>query len=120
MTKSKATLGDVWTLETPGEELATEDLSIIVSVALDGHSASARNYLRKLWDNESWKSIKEKLLTEGSAWYVWWTDGVRQHATNMATMAQAKSAGSKSRKGRPRSVPRSRWSPSVALRGMSK
>jgi len=91
MAKSKATLGDVWTLETPNEELAAENLNMIVSAALDGHSASARNYLRKLWDNESWESIKKKLLTEGSAWYVWWMDGVRQHATNMATPKAVKS-----------------------------
>jgi hypothetical protein len=87
---SKAEVGDVWTLETPNEELATEDLNMVVSAALDGHSASARNYLRKLWDNESWESIKEKLLTEGSAWYVWWMDGVRQHAANLARASQPK------------------------------
>lgn len=83
MPKSKA-LSDVWVLETPDEELAAEDLNIIVSVALDKDSR-ARNYLRRLWDGEAWKSIKEKLLTEGSAWYVWWMDGVRRHAVNMAT-----------------------------------
>lgn len=86
--RSKSEVGGVWVLETPNEELAAEDLNIVVSAALDGHSTLARNYLRKLWDNESWKSIKEKLLTEGSAWYVWWMDGVGQHATNMATASQ--------------------------------
>ena len=74
---SKEPIGDVWTLETPSEELASEDLGAIVSLALEKRSTWARNYLRKLWDNESWSSIKEKLLTEGSTWYVWWMDGVR-------------------------------------------
>jgi len=78
----EAEVGDVWTLETPDEELAAEDLNIVVAAALDKDSR-ARNYLRKLWDGESWKSIKEKLLTEGSVWHVWWMDGVRQHAANM-------------------------------------
>jgi len=46
--------------------------------------ASQRAYLRKLWDGESWQDIKRKLLTEGSVWYVWWMDGVRQHLSNLA------------------------------------
>ena len=29
-------------------------------------------------EKESWKSIKNKLETEGSVWYVWWMDGVRK------------------------------------------
>ena len=35
--------------------------------------------IRSLWDGEDWKSIQEKLLTEGSAWHVWWMDGVRKY-----------------------------------------
>jgi len=32
-----------------------------------------------LWDGEDWKSIQEKLLTDGSTWHVWWMDGVRKY-----------------------------------------
>lgn len=31
---------------------------------------------------ERWQSVKTKLETEGSVWYVWWMDGVRQHIVN--------------------------------------
>jgi len=75
---------DVWTLETPNEEYASRDLRFIAGDALD-HDRQAQNYLRKLWDGESWSSIKGKLETEGSAWYVWYMDGVRQHLVNLGT-----------------------------------
>ena len=71
------------TKETPNEELAAEELQTIVDDALDEHDRKAITYLRKLWDGESWKSIKAKLETEGSAWHVWWMDGVRQHLANL-------------------------------------
>jgi len=74
-------LGDVWTLEAPDEEQASVDLSIVCEIALDGDK-DAQAYLETLWDGESWQSIKGKLETEGSAWYVWWMDGVRQHLAN--------------------------------------
>lgn len=68
---------DIWQLETENEIAASDDLSRIVDFAIAGHRKS-QNYLKKLWD-EKWLSIKKKLLTEGSVWYVWWMDGVRQH-----------------------------------------
>ncbi len=77
-------LTDVWTLETPNEEAASVDLNFIVEAAFK-HSRRAINYLRKLWDGESWQSIKSKLEVEGSAWYVWWMDGVRRHLTNITS-----------------------------------
>ena len=70
-------MNDVWTLESDQEIAASDDLSRIADFAIAGHCKS-QNYLKKLWD-ESWPSIKEKLLTEGSVWCVWWMDGVRQH-----------------------------------------
>ena len=72
----------IWELESKSELMASEDLNVICQGALKG-SRSAQNYLRKLWDNESWSSIKEKLQTEGSVYYVWWMDGVRQHLLNI-------------------------------------
>jgi len=73
---------DVWQFETSDEEDASEDLNYIIDRALKFEGSHERAYLRKLWDGESWKSIKEKLLTEGSAWHVWYMDGVRQHLIN--------------------------------------
>ena len=71
-----AKLGDVWQLESPKEKMASEDLSIISSQAIKG-DRKAQGFLMRLW-KESWKSIKNKLETEGSVWYVWWMDGVRK------------------------------------------
>jgi len=78
------TLTDVWTLETPSEEYASGDLNIIIDKSFRFSGSSERAYLRKLWDGESWKSIKAKLMVEGSCWYVWYMDGVRQHLMNIS------------------------------------
>jgi len=77
------TLTDVWTLETPDEEMASNDLNCIIEQAFRFSGSRERAYLRKLWDNEPWHSIKLKLMTEGSCWYVWYMDGVRQHLANI-------------------------------------
>jgi hypothetical protein len=76
------TLTDVWTLESPTQEEASDELNMIIDRAFTFHGVSERNYLRKLWDGESWPSIKEKLMVEGSAWYVWYMDGVNAHIRN--------------------------------------
>lgn len=75
-------LTDVWTLETPTEMEASDDLQTIIEFAL-AHNRRAIRYLRKLWGGETWEAIKDKVGTEGSVWYVWWMDGVRQHLVNM-------------------------------------
>jgi len=68
-------MSDVLVLETEVESAASYDLGDICRDALDGNS-EARVFLMKLWE-EGWAGIKEKLETEGSMWYVWWMDGVR-------------------------------------------
>lgn len=75
-------MSDVWVLETDQEQWAIDSFQWEIDKALDGDRKSI-NYLRKLWDNEKWLSIKEKLQTEGSVWYVWYMDGVRQHLQNL-------------------------------------
>ena len=75
-------LTDVWTLEAPEEEMAIDELNMIIERAFEFKGTSERAYLRKLWDDESWKSIKAKLMVESSDWYVWYMDGVRQHLVN--------------------------------------
>lgn len=77
-------LTDVWELNTLSEESASNDLDWFVEEAFRGNR-KAINYLKKLWKSESWKSIKVKLEAEGSTWYVWWMDGVRQHLANLTT-----------------------------------
>ena len=80
-------LTDVWALETPDEEAAANDLCGIVNAALN-KDKWAREYLQRLWDGESWKSIKAKLEVEGSTWYVWWMDGVREHMRSQDNQAK--------------------------------
>lgn len=75
---------DVWELQSNDQEMASEDLNFIAERALRGYRGS-QNYLKKLWPECSWKTIKERLNTEGSTWYVWWMDGVNQHLKNMFT-----------------------------------
>ena len=72
-------LSDVWTLESPRQIIAIEEINLIIETAMKFSGIKERAYLRKLWDGESWKSIKSKLLTEGSVWYVWFMDGVNKH-----------------------------------------
>lgn len=81
--KKAEPIGDVWNLNNSDQDFASDDLGRIVEHAIKGN-ASARKYLRKLWDNESWESIKKKAMTEGSAWIVWWQDGVNAHMRNMS------------------------------------
>jgi len=78
------------------QEAASEDLSIIVGLAIDGDEQS-QNYLKELWPKCSWQTIKEQLSTEGSIWfdtaffttnpqqksaYAFWMAGVNQHFIN--------------------------------------
>jgi hypothetical protein len=72
----EAQLSDVWKLETDEEEAYSNILSDICQKAKNG-DIEEREFLSGLWDGESWESIEEKLDTEGSVWYVWWMDGVR-------------------------------------------
>jgi len=74
-------LSDVWKLESDLQEQAAIHLGEIVELAFSG-SRKAQNYLKKLWNND-WQTIKERLNTEGSVWYVWWMDGVNQHLANI-------------------------------------
>jgi len=74
-------ISDVWEIETAGQKIAAENLSIFCEKAIKG-DRKAQNYLKKLW-GEKWTSIKEKLQTESSVWYVWYMDGVNAHCENM-------------------------------------
>lgn len=71
-------LTNVWELETLDEQRANDDLLGIAYCAFAGQPWAVA-YLTDLWDGENWDSIKIKLETERSVWYVWWRDGVRKH-----------------------------------------
>jgi hypothetical protein len=69
-------VGDVWKLESPKEDVASDYLSAVSEKALEGDKES-QEFLKKIF-GEKWDSIKEKLETEGSVWCVWWMDGVHE------------------------------------------
>jgi len=69
-------------LESEEQNAASDDLSVIAENAVGGHCKS-QNYLKKLWPECSWSTIKERIMVEGSAWYVFWMDGVNQHLANI-------------------------------------
>ena len=73
-------VSDVWSFETPSEEIAIEELNMLYDKAKNG-KVSARNLLKKVYD-DNWQSIKEKVETEGSVWYVYLMDGVRNYIVN--------------------------------------
>jgi len=75
-------MDDVWVLETSEQDFASEDLSRITEVAING-DRTWQNYLKKLWPECSWQTIKERISAEGSIWYVFWMDGVNQHLANI-------------------------------------
>lgn len=72
-------MSSVIKLETSEEEVASYHLANLIQKAIDTDDQRLVIYIRRLWDNESWDSIQCKFRTEGSAWYVWWMDGVREY-----------------------------------------
>lgn len=70
----------VWQLENQKQIVASEDLNIIIELALAGNR-KLQKYLKKLW-GDTWQTIKKRVNTEGSVWYVWYMDGVNQHIAN--------------------------------------
>lgn len=75
-------MDDIIKLESPAQDIASEDLNIIIDFARAGHRKS-QNYLKKLWPECNWKTIKERLEAEGSIWYVFYMDGINQHLQNL-------------------------------------
>ena len=75
-------MSDIWCLETDKQQFASEHLSSIANIAITG-DRKAQNYLKKLWPECSWQTIKERIMVEESTWYVFWIDGVNQHLVNL-------------------------------------
>jgi len=72
---------DVWQLEDDQQIAASEDLNDIIDCAMDDEQYSI-DYLKSLWPECSWQTIKKRINTESSVWYVWYMDGVNQHIAN--------------------------------------
>jgi len=89
----RKSLTDVWNLESREQEYASEDLRSIIRDAFTFGGGASRSYLRTLWDGERWPSIKKKLMTEGSTWYVWYMDGVNRHLFNMKSQKEMMEEG---------------------------
>lgn len=74
--------GSIIQLENDDESYASDVLSDMIEKARDDRRKRLRQFICSFWDNESWESIIEKAETEGSVWYVWWMDGVRELMKN--------------------------------------
>jgi len=64
-------------IESEIEKQASDILNMLVYYAYKGNR-KAINLLKNIFEEKSWKDLKEKLETEGSVYYVWWMDGVRK------------------------------------------
>lgn len=72
-------LSDVWALETPDQENACDYMNFLFDQAMLG-KVSARNLIKKCY-GDVWPLIKERMMAEGSTWYVWYMDGVNKLLT---------------------------------------
>jgi len=71
-------IDDVWKLETPSQELASEEINWLYQQATEHRSTSAWNILKSLYD-DNWETIRERMEAEGSIWYVlWYMDSVNE------------------------------------------
>jgi len=77
-------MSNVWELETRDQQFVSGHLNTIIEQAVCFKKTRARNYLKTLWPECNWRTIKERLLTEGSVWYVFYIDGVNQHSVNLS------------------------------------
>ena len=77
----KKIVGDVWSFETPDENIACDMINNIYQKALKRSGTKERNILKDCFE-DGWDTIKEKFEVEGSVWYVWYMDGVNQHIAN--------------------------------------
>lgn len=76
-------VGDVWNLATPDEDMASDDLNRIMDNAMEG-DVEAKDYLVNIiWDGDDWETIIERAETDGSAWVVWWMDGIQVHLNEL-------------------------------------
>ncbi|MHA1883075.1 MAG: hypothetical protein ACTSUO_08525 [Candidatus Thorarchaeota archaeon] len=73
--ESREPMGDIWKLESAKEDEACVALGFHCERALEG-DVKEQKFLEKVF-GEKWEHIKPKLEAEGSAYYVWWMDGVR-------------------------------------------
>ena len=74
------TLSDVWKLETPAEDIASDHINYLYEQARAG-KVGARNIIKKCFEfsGDDWQEIKKKMETEGSVWYVWYMCGVGEY-----------------------------------------
>lgn len=60
--------------------------SLIEKTILDDDPASIET-IRGYFGGEPWTTVVEKAQAEGSIWYSWWMDGVRQYIEHLSRQA---------------------------------
>ena len=68
-------------------QVASDELNSIIEEAMGGDE-EAQKFLETVFE-EPWDEAKEKLETEGSAWEVWYEDGVRKFVQMQGSKKQA-------------------------------
>jgi len=67
-------------LESAMELDYSQFLSELIEEAKASGSEDDIALIKSFWDNQDdWETIQERAAVEGSAWYVWWMDGVRAY-----------------------------------------
>lgn len=74
--KKEEQMDDVIILENNDELIVCEWINLLVDKALEGE-VFAQVTLEDIYEMK-WEKIKERMLVEGSAWYVWYMDGVHK------------------------------------------
>ena len=74
-------MSDVWQLETPKEEMYCNIINNFYEKATKG-DRNLQNGLKR-WFESDWQTIQKRFETEGSVWYVWYMDGVRNYMREM-------------------------------------
>tara|TARA_B110000503_G_C6908416_1_gene313634 strand:+ start:283 stop:522 length:240 start_codon:yes stop_codon:yes gene_type:complete len=68
---------DVWKLESEDQEQACNTINYLYERARAGQ-VYPRNVLKRVF-GDNWDTIKERMETGGSCWYVWYMDGVNNY-----------------------------------------
>lgn len=71
--------GSIIQLESQDEEYYSFSLSTWIEATIDSQDKVSMAAISQLWDGESWEDVVAKFKVEGSTWYVWWMDGVREY-----------------------------------------
>ena len=72
-------MNDIIKLETGQQDIASDAINHLYTQATEHRAVYARNVIKQCYEGDSWDTIKNRMNTEGSCWYVWYMDGVNRY-----------------------------------------